>query len=478
MSTPTDGLAFPEGFLFGAASAAFQIEGSPAADGKGPSIWDEFSKRRGAVRTGETAEIACDHYRRWPEDVAIMRELGLGAYRFSFSWPRIQREGRGKPNPAGLDFYSRLVDGLLEAGLRPFPTIFHWDLPLALQREERGFLSRDAAHRLADYAEILVRALGDRVRDWITVNEPFEFAAFGHVLGSQAPGLRRPWAYFRVIHNILLGHALALERIRSISPALRAGPALSQTPVFPARPGGRDEEAALLADQFMNRITLDPILKGRYPIELMSRAGPLGPRIRDGDMEAISAPCDFVGLNYYSRERASWRGFPPFMPFNVTGKDGGRGEGESGGVRSTAMGWEVWPEGLGRLARMLRDEYGNPLVYVTENGAAFSDEVERGPEGPRVRDTKRIEFLRDYLGALRDAIKDGARVGGYFVWSLTDNFEWAEGTRPRFGLVRVDYGTQARIVKDSGYWYRDLIRSQGRGQAENARSSRSLHAPE
>jgi len=450
---------FPADFLFGAAAAAYQIEGAPFTDGKGPSVWDDFVRRRGRIAGGDRGDTACDHYRLWKADVALMKELGLQAYRGSVSWPRVIPEGKGPVNPRGLDFYSRLTDGLLEAGIRPFLTLFHWDLPLALQKSRGGFLCRDTAAYFGDYTEQVVKVLGDRVKDWITVNEPFEYAAFGHLLGIHAPGLRRPWAYFKVIHHLLLAHGEALERIRSLVPDARVGAALSHTPLSPRRPGTRDEAAALLADQFMNRITLDPLLKGHYPPELSWRARAFMPRLRSGEMEKISAPCDFVGLNYYSREKAHWNPLVPVLNFGVTGKDGGRGEGVRDGVPTTAMGWEVWPRGLRDLLMRLKEEYGNPRVLITENGAAFEDKVEEGPRGPRVRDEKRTAFLRDYLTELREARRAGADVGGYFVWSLLDNFEWAEGYRPRFGLIRVDYPTQKRLIKDSGRWYGRLIKA-------------------
>ena len=456
---------FPRGFLFGAATAAYQVEGAAAADGKGLSVWDAFARRRGRIRRGETGDEACDHYRRYREDVAIMRSLGLGAYRGSISWPRVLPEGRGRPNPAGLDFYSRLTDELLAAGVRSFFTLFHWDLPLALQREIGGFRSRDAAPIFADYAELVVRALGDRVKDWITVNEPWEYSFFGHLTGDHAPGIMSPRAYFAVMHNLLRGHGMAVERIRGACPGARVGAALSQTPVFPATGSEADAWSTRMADAFMNRITLDPMLKGAYPPLLLERAGSLFPRIEAGDLEEASRPVDFVGLNFYSRERASHRWFVPWLKTWVSGKDGGRGESEEGGVRRTAMGWEVWPEGMGLLARMMRDEYGNPPVFFTENGAAFADEVSRDPDGnPRVRDPKRVDFLRDYLSELAAAAREGCDLRGYFVWSLMDNFEWAEGYAPRFGIVRVEPGSLERTVKDSGLWYRDLIRANAEGE--------------
>jgi beta-glucosidase len=388
-----------------------------------------------------------------------MKWLGLQAYRGSISWSRVQPEGRDAVNSQGLDFYSRLTDELLAAGITPWFTLFHWDLPWALQRDERGFLRRDAAHRFADYTEIVVRALGDRVKHWFTINEPFEYACFGHMLGIHAPGIRAPWRYFQVMHHILLAHGLGLERIRALAPDAQAGIVLSHTPLRPRTDSAKDRQAAFLADQFMNRITLDPLFKGRYPEELSRRTRWIAPMIFPGDLELISRKADFTGLNYYSRETAYHQPFMPLLGFSVTGKDGGDAEHDEPGFRTTAMGWEVWPQGLADLATLLRTEYGNPPTVIAENGAAFTDTVTQEPEGTRVHDPKRVEFLRDYLGALNRAMDEGADVRGFFTWSLMDNFEWAEGYRPRFGLVHVDYPTLTRTIKDSGYWYRDLIRA-------------------
>ena len=445
---------FGKDFIFGAATAAFQIEGAWNADGKGPSIWDAFAHTKGKIKTGETADVACDHYNRFRDDISIMRELGLDAYRASISWPRILPEGAGAVNQQGVDFYSRLTDALLEAGITPWYTLFHWDLPLALQKKLGGFKSRDIAGIFGDYVEVVVRALGDRVRNWITINEPFEFTFFGHVLGAMAPGLKNPLAFFPVMHNILLAHGGAVQRIRALSPKSSVGITLSQTPVVPASPGERDKRATEVADAFLNHIDLSPILKGCYPTLLVRHARALFPRIFPGDMESISRPVDFIGINYYSRERARHAWYIPFLHTWVTGKDAAPGEFVQDGVQHTAMGWEVYPEGLYSIAMMMKKEYGNPPVFITENGAAFADRL----EGNEVHDPKRTAFLLGYLGALSRAVQDGADVRGYFLWSLMDNFEWAEGTRPRFGIVYVDYPSQRRVIKDSGRFYARLIR--------------------
>jgi len=465
----TDGdLSFPKEFVFGAAAAAYQIEGAPQEDGKGPSIWDAFTHRRGRVRTGETGDVACDHYHRFREDVGLMAELGLDAYRGSISWPRIYPEGRGRANQAGLDFYSRLTDALLAAGIEPYFTLFHWDLPDRLQRERRGFRSRETASLFADFAETVVRSLGDRVRRWITLNEPWEFAFFGHVLGEHAPGLKSPLAYLPVMHNLLLAHGLALERIRAVSPASEVGIALSYTPIFPATESDRDVWSAEVANAFMNHITLAPILKGRYPELIAKRMRLLFPRIEPDDLAVISRPLDFVGINYYSRERASYRWYVPFLKTWITGGEAAVRDPADGGakrsadpVERTAMGWEIWPEGFDHILTILREDYGNPPVYVTENGAAFEDIPVEG----RVHDPRRVSFLADYLAALAGCLAAGSDLRGYFLWSLMDNFEWSYGTTKRFGIVYVDYPSQRRIIKDSGLWYRDLIRRSKGGSA-------------
>ena len=451
---------FPEYFVFGASSSAFQIEGAPDSDGKGPSIWDEFVARPGAVRNGANAAVACDHYSRWPEDVGIAGELGLDAYRFSISWPRVMPAGRGAVNQAGLDFYSRLVDGLLAKGVRPFPPLFHWDLPLALQRELGGFRNRDVASRFADYAAVVAQALGDRVTDWITINEPFEFACFGHLFGSHAPGVKNPFAYLPALHHQLLAHGLAVSALRAESAGFRIGVALSWTPVHPARTSPAkaakaDLSAAARVNDLMNHISFDPILKGAYPVSVADSRILRSP-VRSGDMDVISAPLDFVGLNYYSREKAKSNPFIPFIRADVSGKEP-RDLPETDGL--TAMGWDVYHEGLSEVLSELRTRYGNPPVIVTEFGSAWTDAVEGadGENGGRVHDRRRVRYLRDALGAMYAAREAGSDLRGAFVWSLTDNFEWAEGLARRFGLVHVDYDTQARVIKDSGRWYSRLI---------------------
>jgi beta-glucosidase len=446
-------------FLFGAASAAYQIEGAAREDGKGLSIWDEFAHKKGKVRNNQNADVACDHYHRYAEDVALMKEMGLRAYRFSISWPRVMPEGRGAVNEKGLDFYSRLVDELLKNNITPWPTLFHWDLPLALQKRYKGFAHRVTADLYADYIAVVVKKLGDRVKNWITINEPWEFSCFGHLIAKHAPGRMSFGAFFHVMHNLLLAHGKGMQVIRALAPDAKAGITISMTPVHPLTEKSGDAKAAMLANQFMNHISLGPLYKKAYPQPLWRRAWPFRPKILPGDMDLIAQPADFMGLNYYSTEQASRAFYVPVIQANITGADVPDAQYVDGnGEQRTSMGWKIRPEGLYECLDIIRREYGNPVVYITETGAAFDDAV--SPDG-RVHDGIRIDFLAKYLNEARRAMDDGSRLKGVFVWSLTDNFEWAAGFDKRFGLIHVDFSTQKRVIKDSGLWYRDLIRATG-----------------
>jgi beta-glucosidase len=449
---------FPQHFYFGAATSAYQIEGEYQGDGKGPSIWDDFVTQKGKIRLGQTGNVACDHYHCYPEDVELMHALDLNAYRFSISWARIFPEGEGSINQKGLDFYSRLTDALLEKGITPFATLFHWDLPLALQRKYNGFENRKVSELFALYSETVVKHLGDRIKYWMTINEPFEYSAFGHFLGAHAPGKHSLPAYFRVMHHLLLGHGLAMERIRSISPQARVGIVVSLTPIHPETHSDKDRQAALLANQFMNHITLGPLYKGAYPEPLWSRVRLLHPGIQADDLKIISRRTDFIGINNYQREFATYKWYVPFLQMDISGQDVAETEFVKDGVQHTSMGWEVYPQALYECLRLLKDEYGNPPVYITENGAAFDDVV--AADGT-VNDLLRIDYLKGYLDEAARAAKEGCNLKGYFVWSLLDNFEWAAGLTKRFGMVYVDHATQKRIIKQSGYWYRNLIKAQG-----------------
>jgi beta-glucosidase len=443
------GYRFPEGFVWGAATSAQQIEGAVAEDGRSESIWDRFCKAPGNISDGSDASVACDHYHRWREDIGLMRDLGIGAYRFSVAWPRIVPGGTGPVNEAGLDFYDALVDELLESGIRPFVTLYHWDLPQVLQ-DSGGWSSRGIVDAFVRYAEAVCGRLGDRVSDWITHNEPWCIAVLGHEEGEHAPGHRDPAETLRVAHHVLLSHGKATETIRALVPGARVGIVLNLVTVEAASGAEADGEAARRFDGAFNRWFLDPVFRGRYPddavadrLRLGHLDGPRLPFVGEGDLGTISTPLDFFGLNYYSRfvVRAGEDGEPEEVP-PVPEK----------GI--TEMGWEIHPEGLfGTLAR-LRDEYAPKEIYITENGAAFPDTV--GPDG-RIRDWRRIEYLRDHLTAAGRAIAAGVPLKGYFVWSLLDNFEWAHGYTKRFGIHRVDYDSQRRLAKDSAFWYRDAV---------------------
>ena len=432
---------FPDGFVMGVSTAAYQIEGAVAEDGRGPSIWDTFSHTPGLTRDGDTGDVACDHYHRWPEDLALIGQLGVDAYRFSIAWPRVQPNGSGPPNGAGLDFYDRLVDALLARGVDALPTLFHWDLPQALE-DRGGWLNRDTAERFAEYAGIVADRLGDRVARWITLNEPVVHMAQGYAFGTHAPGQTLMFAALPVAHHQLLGHGLAVRRLRA-GGASEVMITNNCTPVVPAGDDEADHMAALVYDSFHNRLFNDPVLLGSYP-EIL--ADGLAEVVRDGDLEIIRTPLDALGINYYNPTRV---GAPPAgaeLPFDLrTIED----------VPTTAFGWPVVPEGLHDLLTGLQDTYGTalPPIYVTENGCSTEDGIE---------DTFRIDYLDSHLRALHRAIAAGVDVRGYFVWSLLDNFEWAEGYSQRFGLVRVDYQTQQRTPKASFHWLREALAARGK----------------
>jgi len=445
-------LVFPDGFIWGAATAAYQIEGAVAEDGRGASIWDVFSHTPGKVASGHTGDIACDHYHRYADDVRLMAGLGLTAYRFSVAWPRIVPDGSGPVNPAGLDFYDRLVDELLGHGITPYPTLYHWDLPQTLE-DRGGWAARDTAYRFAEYALAVHRRLGDRVRCWITLNEPWVAAFLGYATGEHAPGRRDVPAAFRAVHHLLLGHGLAASALRSAG-AAQLALTLSLSPVIEARPGSG--EAAARVDALANRQFLDPALRGRYPeevLKIMTGHGGLG-HIRDGDLETIHQPLDLLGVNYYSPTYVSAAEGEPANPA-FPGSEGIRFERPDRPV--TAMGWPIDADGLRTLLLRLSRDYPEVGLIITENGAAFDDRA----DGDRVHDPERIAYLDGHLRAVHDAIMAGADLRGYFVWSLLDNFEWAYGYHKRFGIVYVDYTTMRRIPKESALWYRDVVRRNG-----------------
>ncbi|GLV53117.1 beta-glucosidase [Thermobispora bispora] len=458
--------AFPEGFVWGTATSAYQIEGAVDADGRGPSIWDAFCRVPGAIARGESGDHACDHYHRWREDVALMSELGVGAYRFSVAWPRVLPEGAGRVEQRGLDFYRRLVDELRARDIEPFVTLYHWDLPQALE-DRGGWRVRDTAERFADYAEVVAGALGDRVRYWITLNEPYCSAIAGYAEGRHAPGAREGHGALAAAHHLLLGHGLATERLRG-RPGLRVGITLNMSPAVPAGPAPEDAAAARRMDLLVNRQFTDPLLGRRYPEDMAETFGAITDFSfrREGDLEIIGAPLDFLGVNYYYRIHAAAAPYEQPDPARRTAADIGARTVVPEGVRTSGLGWPVEPEGLHQTLTWLARRYpGLPPIYITENGY--------GDDGT-LQDDGRIAYLRDHLAALADAIADGVDVRGWFCWSLLDNFEWARGYAARFGLVHVDYATQARTPKASFHWLRAFLREHapaGPGQRSGSPSS-------
>ncbi len=439
-------LEFPAGFLWGAATASYQIEGAVHEDGRGESIWDRFAHTPGKIMDGSTGDVACDHYHRWQDDIGLMKELGLKAYRFSIAWPRILPGGRGAVNQAGLDFYSRLVDGLLQAGITPFATLYHWDLPQPLQ-DAGGWPARATAEAFVEYADVTSRALGDRVKHWITHNEPWCASILSYQIGEHAPGLHDAPAALAAAHHLLLSHGWAVPVLRQNSPGAEVGITLNFTQAMPASPSPDDAAAAHWFDGFFNRWFTDPIYRGSYPADMIASYTAEGslpaegpPFVHSHDMAAIAAPIDFLGVNYYTRA--------------VLGSADGPEHKVAAEAAHTEMDWEVYPAGLHDLLARLETDYHPGKLYVTENGASYSDGPD--PDG-RVHDERRRVYLRDHFAASHRAIAEGVPLAGYFVWSLMDNFEWAKGYTQRFGIVWVDYTTQQRLPKDSALWYQQVI---------------------
>ncbi|HSP97577.1 MAG TPA: GH1 family beta-glucosidase [Candidatus Dormibacteraeota bacterium] len=439
-------LRFPDGFLWGTATAAYQIEGAHDVDGRTPSIWDTFAHTPGKVRAGDTGDVACDHYHRFRDDVALMAELGLTAYRFSISWPRVIPTGSGTANAAGLAFYDQLVDVLLARGITPFVTLYHWDLPQALQ-DRGGWGSRDVASWFGEYAALMGRTLGDRVRHWITFNEPFAFIVLGHAFGLHAPGLTDPGLAFQASHHMNLAHGDAVRALRASVPGAVIGITQVSMPCYPASDGDADRAAARRYDGFLNRWYWEPPLRGEYPADVIARLGVLTPRCEAGDAARMSPPIDFFGHNSYTR--AVVRDDPGSALTGAATVDTGN--------PATAMGWEIYPDHLyDALTRITRD-YGPLPIYITENGASFDDVVRDGA----VDDPQRTAYLRTHLAACQRAIADGVDLRGYFCWSLLDNFEWTFGYSKRFGIVHVDFASQQRLVKASGRFFAECARRNG-----------------
>ena len=442
---------FPKGFHWGTATASYQIEGAYQEDGKGESIWDRFAHTPGKIKQGHTGNVTCDSYHRFGEDIALMRAMHQSSYRFSIAWPRIQPDGSGPANAKGLDYYRRLIDALLAAGIRPFPTLYHWDLPQALE-ERGGWPERDTAGRFADYAETVIRALGDRVSHWMIFNEPSIFTVMGYLAGIHAPGRRDPEAFLRATHTVNLAQAEAFRAMRAARKDAVIGTAFNMSACEPVGDSEADRAAAERWHALVNLWYLETALRGRYPDAFVG--GPPLERmgVREGDLERIRAPLDFIGINLYTRTLVRHHepdtfGLKALAVGPLGGNDGPK----------TDFGWEVWPKALYDILMRITRDYGRPVLEVTENGCSYGD----GPDANgAIHDPRRIAFYRGFLKAVADAIEHGADVRGYHAWTLLDNFEWSEGFEQRFGLAWVDFATGKRTLKDSGRWY-------GRVAAEN-----------
>lgn len=460
---------FPDTFRFGVATSAYQIEGSTSAEGRGASIWDTFATQPGTIERGETADVACDHFRRRDDDVALLGHLGVDSYRFSIAWPRVQPIGSGPANEAGLAFYDQLIDRLLDEGIMPFPTLYHWDLPQALQ-DVGGWASRDTADRFADYAALVVDRLGDRVTEWALFNEPYIFVSRGYLLGRYAPGHKSLPEFLRAVHTVTRAHALGYRAIKARRPELRVGSVFALAPCEPATESAADVRACAFADAAFNHFFLDPLFTGAYPQQVLDALPIEEMGIERGDLDVIRTPLDFIGINCYYRLVISAGESMPNLPFIEFGlrndvRDSGSHAdltdtsyrihssfGRNEGAR-TDMGWEVWPLALQSMLMRLHTQYPGVPLHVCESGCALLDRVD---ENGHVADPERTAYHRVHLHAVAAAIADGADVRSYHAWSLYDNFEWASGYRPRFGLVRVDFETQSRTVKASGEWYRQV----------------------
>lgn len=431
---------FPADFRWGVSTSSFQIEGAGREDGRGESIWDRFCSEPGRIRDGSNGLVACDHYHLWPQDLDMAKALGVNAYRFSIAWPRVLPTGRGPVNEAGLAFYDRLVDGMLERGLDPWATLYHWDLPQALQ-DRGGWTSRDTVAAFLEYTDVVTRRLGDRVKHWITHNEPWCSCMMSYWEGVHAPGGRSLPDALQACHHVLLSHGQAIPLIRRNSAGADVGITLSLHPIAPA--SSRDEDAAAVRrhDGLRNRWFLDPLFGRGYPQDTLALLGAAAPRVEPGDLDAIATATDFLGVNYY---------FPEVVRDDPAGGPMGTALVEREGVERTAFGWEVSPQGLVELLTRIQRDYAPAVIQLTENGSTFEDVL---TADGRVHDAQRLSYLQRHLAALKQAIDAGVPVKGYFAWSLLDNFEWAEGYLRRFGLAYVDYATQRRILKDSGLWY-------------------------
>jgi len=443
-------LEFPKNFLWGVAASAYQIEGGYNEDGKGESIWDVYTRQLDRILNGDTGQVACDHYHRMPDDVGLMKELGIPCYSFTISWPRILPEGRGRVNEKGLDYYDRLVDSLLEAGIFPKATLYHWDYPVALQ-ELGGWPNRDSADWFADYARIVFAKLADRVSMWATHNEPWVAAFLGYGIGLHAPGICDATKAFQTAHHMMLAHAKAVHVYRDGDYGGKIGLILNLNHLIPASDREEDVKATQRAYDETHSIFLDPVYKGSYPESFFEWLGLHQPQVQHGDLELMHGSVDYLGLNHYNSDTVEYDLFGGWLKARLRPYVGP-------GWGYTEMGWGINPAGLKAEVLNVKEEYDNPVIYLTENGCAMPDQPD---ENGFVADWDRINYLRAHLRSLHEAIDQGANVGGYFAWSILDNFEWERGYSRRFGLVRVNYDTLERIPKQSAYWYRDVIQNNG-----------------
>ncbi len=445
---------FPSDFVWGAATAAYQIEGAVNEDGRGPSIWDRFSHTTGKIRDGETGDITCDHYHRWPEDIVLMRELGVNAYRFSISWSRIFPEGTGRVNEAGLAWYEQLVDALLAAGIQPWVTLYHWDLPQALQ-DRGGWANRETVDAYVAYVEVVARRLGNRVAGWITHNEPYIHTFAGHYQGRHAPGTADLGIALQTAHHILLSHGRAVPVLRAVTPNTPVGITLYLSPTRPASDSPEDAAAAMRADGYINRWFIDPIFGRGYPADMVEfyGKGQWLPKMEPGDLAEIAAPIDFLGVNSYFASYVRAVEQAPGRELGAVQLTAD--ELAARGFEVTETGWAVVPDAFRELLVRVNEDYHPPMIYITENGVAFKDELVDGA----VHDPRRVSYLDTHLTSVARAIEAGVPVRGYFVWSLMDNYEWALGFSVRFGVIYIDYPTQQRIIKDSGRWYQTLVKA-------------------
>ena len=447
---------FPPGFVWGVATSSFQIEGAATLDGKGLSIWDEFCRLPGAIADATDGDIACDHYHHWAKDLDLISRMGVDAYRFSVSWPRVRPGGAGAWNEKGLDFYERLIDGLLARGIKAYMTLNHWDLPAELQAQG-GWAHRDTVQRFVEYAVGMAKRVGDRVPSITTHNEPWVMAMLGHETGIFAPGIKHRATAMQVAHHLLLSHGLAVQAMRAQGCQAKLGIVLNVSPVQPATETAADLEKAQLEDGRLVRWYMDPLFKGSYPADVLEHLGADAPQVQAGDMQAITTPMDFLGINYYSRSV-------------VSADDDWKVHDSGYGV--TDMGWEIYPRGLTDVLLRLQHDYAVPPMVVTENGGAFKDTLVNG----RIHDGERTDYIARHIDAVGEAIRQGVRLEGYMVWSLLDNFEWASGYEKRFGIVHVDYATQTRTAKDSALWYGDFLRRQKILQNQHAQHARPVVA--